>query len=210
MTKSAIGQSASKAFVFDDQYYNRYYGLHKNRVADSNSVKLLADYVCSFTLHVQVRVSRILDMGCGIGLWKKPLRKKFPLAKYIGVEWSDFLCKKYAWEKGSVVDYTAKRPAELVICQGVLQYLDDSQAEAAIHNLAALCSGLLYLEALTEKDWLEACDQKVTDGDVYRRSGQWYWKRLIEYFVPCGGGIFAIKKARLPLFELETLPLGSL
>ena len=49
----------------------------------------------------------ILDMGCGIGLWRDVVARHFPHASYHGVEFSPYLCERFGWERGSVVDYRA-------------------------------------------------------------------------------------------------------
>jgi predicted TPR repeat methyltransferase len=76
--------------------------------------------------YVRVPVRRVLDVGCGIGLWREAVQRHFPGASYHGVEFSEYLVERFGWERGSVVDYAAHDPAEpfdLVICQGVLPYL---------------------------------------------------------------------------------------
>ena len=66
-----------------------------------------------------------------------------------------------------------------------------------------MCSGELYLEALTELDWRENCDRARTDGNVHLRTGTWYRKRLRKHFLDCGGGLFCSRAAGVSLFELE-------
>jgi hypothetical protein len=102
-----------------------------------------------------------------------------------------------------VVDYDHGRSVDLVICQGVLQYLDDPAAAAAIDNLARHCHGALYLEALTRADWEKNCDRSVTDGAVFLRPGAFYRRRLRPHFASCGGGLFVRRDAGVSLFELE-------
>ncbi len=148
---------------------------------------------------------RVLDVGCGLGLWQQALQQHFPRASYQGVELSDYACKRYGWIKGSVVDYRTRHAFDLVICQGVLQYLDDRDARAAIANLASLSRRALYLEALTTADWEDNCDRRATHGGVHLRSGSWYRRQLSRYFRNCGGGLFLANTAQATLFELEHL-----
>ena len=49
----------------------------------------------------------------------------------------------------------------------MLQYLDDRTAARAIANLGRLTRGVLYLSALTARDWRENCDRTRTDRDVH-------------------------------------------
>ncbi|MHC4852303.1 MAG: class I SAM-dependent methyltransferase [Planctomycetota bacterium] len=190
---------------FDKAYFDRYYRNPKTRVVTRRTTDKLAAFVASYLKHVNVPVRRVLDIGCGLGLWRQSLQQHYPRASYQGVEISDYVCEKYGWTKGSVVDYRARGAFDLVICQGVLQYLDDRNTRAAIANLAKLCRGALYLEALTTADWENNCDRRTTDGRVHLRSGSWYRRQLSRYFQNCGGGLFLAPTAQATLFELEHL-----
>ena len=97
------------------------------------------------------------------------------------------------------------KPADLVVCQGVLQYLDDAEATAALERLHALTRTALYLEVLTELDLQVACDTSRTDGEVFLRTGKWYWEALAGKFIAVGGGLFLPTDTDVPLFELESL-----
>jgi O-methyltransferase involved in polyketide biosynthesis len=92
---------------------------------------------------------------------------------------------------------------DLVVCQGVLQYLDDRAAARALRNLGQWTRGALYLEALTRRDWRHVCDRQRTDGNVHLRSGAWYRRRLARTFTAAGGGVFLQNAAGASLFELE-------
>jgi hypothetical protein len=130
----------------------------------------------------QIPVRRILDAGCGIGLLQKPFKEFLPRARYLGLESSEYLCNRFGWTLGSIVDYAARRPYDLVICYDVLQYLPDAQAARAIVNLGRLSGAALYVSALTTEDWRENCDRSRTDRAVHLRSGAWYRRRLNKWF----------------------------
>lgn len=188
---------------FDEAYYKRYYESARTRVTTPAEVARLANFVTAYLKHLQLPVKRVLDMGCGLGYWQQPLARAYPRAKYVGVEYSQYLCERHGWQQGSVVDYRARSPFDLIICQGVLQYLPDAEAAAAIANLAELCRGALYLEALTREDWEQNCDQRRTDPALRLRLASWYRRHLYRYFTACGGGLFVCHDAPVTLFELE-------
>jgi SAM-dependent methyltransferase len=148
-------------------------------------------------------VRRMLDAGCGIGLLRGPLRRAFPRAQYVGLEYSEYLCERYGWERGSLATY-ASDPFDLVVCYDVLQYLDDATAARAIANLARLTRGLMYLSALTDRDWRENCDRTRTDREVHLREVGWYGRRLRRYFRPSGVGFWVRRGAPLTTWEMET------
>ena len=148
-------------------------------------------------------VRRILDAGCGLGWFRKPLLQAFPRAVYVGVEFSEYLCATHGWTQGSVVDYRSRSPFDLVICCDVLQYLDDRAAARAIANLARLSRGAVYLHVPTEEDFKERMDPSGTDQNVYLRSGAWYRRRLDKYFVHVGFGLLVKRDVPLAQWELE-------
>lgn len=191
---------------FDAAYYRRFYGNRATRVADAGSYRRLARFVAAYLRHLELPVESVLDLGCGLGNWRAALAEELPKASYTGVEVSDYLCERYGWTKASVVDFDPGRAFDLVICQGVLQYLPDRHAARAIGNLARLTRNALFLEVLTRRDWRENCDRETTDRDVHLRDGDWYRRRLRRHFVNCGGGVFVPRSSPAVLFELEALP----
>lgn len=190
--------------VFDEAYYRRHYEDPETRVYDADAIARTGEFVRAYLEHLDVSVERVLDLGCGLGLWRPVVESCFPDAEYEGVEVSEYLCDRFGWTRGSIADFKAP-PADLVICQGVLQYLDAKDAARALKNLGRLCQGALYLEVLTAADWEHNVSQLRTDGDVYLREGQWYLDRLRPSFINAGGGVFVHRDAGAVLYELEHL-----
>lgn len=188
---------------FDRAYYDRFYGDEKTRVTSAEETARLARFVTSYLDYLGVRVATVLDVGCGLGLWRKPLKKAYPGVSYVGLEYSEHIATKYGWIQGSIGTYRGA-PVDLVICQGVLQYVPDRELPLAIENLARLSRHALYLEALTQKDWEERVDTDVTDGAVHLRPASRY-RRLLSGagFRACGGGVYLGPKSGGVLFELE-------
>ena len=188
---------------FDSDYYERFYFNPKTKVYDDEDQIRLTEFIFAYLKHLKIPVKRALDLGCGLGHWKKEIAKAFPKATYQGVEFSEFLCEKLGWDQGSVVDYQGKGEYDLIICQSVFQYLTDAQVAKGMKNLVRLCRGAVYLEIITAKDWKEHCDQRVTDGKVYLRSADFYQKHLQKYFRSIGGGLFLPKDSTTVVYELE-------
>ncbi len=188
---------------FDRAYYDRYYGDEKTRVTSSDDTARLARFVTGYLDYLGVPVTSVLDVGCGVGLWQRALKALLPDARYTGLEVSEHVAREHGWIHGSIARYRGPR-ADLVICQGVLQYIPDHEFERSIDNLARLTTGALYVEALTRADWEENADQSVTDGAVHLRSGARYRTLLREAgFQACGGGVFLPRRSTVVLYELE-------
>ncbi|HLA71796.1 MAG TPA: class I SAM-dependent methyltransferase [Steroidobacteraceae bacterium] len=188
---------------FDKEYYRKYYFDTRTAVISRAEMKARAKLIGAYADHIGLPVRHMLDAGCGIGLLRAPLKRAFPRAQYTGLEYSDYLCKRYGWTQGSLASFRAD-PFDLVVCYDVLQYLDDRTAARAIANLGRLTRGVLYLSALTARDWRENCDRTRTDRDVHLRDAEWYGVRLRKVFRPVGVGFWIRRGAPLTTWEMET------
>lgn len=204
MAKSGSRPEAGRT-RFDEAYYRRFYLDPSTRVHDPRSQRRLAGFIFSYLDYLRIPVRRVLDMGCGLGHWRRELAERHPRARYTGVETSDYLCRTLGWEKGSAADYRGRGRFDLVLCQSVLQYLDEGEAIRSLANMARLCRGAIYLEAVTRGDWEERCDRKATDGRIHLRPAAWYRKAIGRHFVGVGGGLFLPRGSRAVLYELEAL-----
>lgn len=196
---------SADAAVFGESYYQRYYFDKKTSVADPQHIERLGDFICAYLKYLRVPVHRVLDVGCGIGLWKDIVARHFPQASFHGVEFSEFLCERYGWERGSVVDYQAKEPFDFVICQGVLAYLNPQDLKRALRNLGVLSRGALYLEVVTREDYeRDTVDEDLTDPRLFRHGAEVYRRGLSRQFREMGGGLWLSRQSEVPVFALES------
>ena len=174
-----------KKFKFDRAYYDRWYRNDETRTFMTEYTPVIVRFVLAYLDYLEVEVKTVLDAGCGLGHWGTALKDLDRDVRYHGLETSDYLCRELGWERGSIADYQAEEPFDLVVCQGVLQYLSDAECKAAIDNLATLCSQALYLEVLTRRDARENCIPERTDTDVYAQG------KVVPQapFVNLGGGL---------------------
>ncbi len=195
---------SASATTFDETYYQRFYFDKKTSVVEPEHLERLGNFVCSYLKYLRVPVQRVLDVGCGIGLWKGIVERHFPGASYQGVEFSPYLCERFGWQQGSVVDYASSTPFDLVICQGVLPYLSPADLQAALQNLGRLSRGALYVEAVSREDYeQDIIDEDLADNRVFRHRAALYRRGLREGFVELGGGVWLSHQAEVPTFALE-------
>ncbi len=190
---------------FGADFYDRYYRDRQTRVVSPAEMRRRAELVAAFARHGELPVRRILDAGCGLGLMRAPLLRRFPRARYTGLEASPYLCERYGWQQGSLATWTSRRPFDVVVCYDVLQYLRAREAAASIRNLGRLCTGVLHFGALTLEDWRQYCDRRLTDRAVHLRPASWYRVRLKADFINAGQGMFVRRGAPLHLWALERL-----
>lgn len=189
--------------MFDAGFYQRYYVDPRTRVASRAEAVRLGRFVCAYTAHLGFTVTRVLDAGCGLGQLRAPVREFFPRARYVGLETSDYLCRRHGWVRDSIARYAPGQPFDLVFCHDVLQYLGDREAALALANLARLSRGALYFSVLTREDWRRNADRARTDSNVSLRPAAWYKSRLTRHFRPLGGGLLVRRGYDPLLWELE-------
>jgi SAM-dependent methyltransferase len=195
--------AAKPANNFDAGYFLKFYVNRATRVVTEGEMRSRATLITAILRQAQIPLRSILDAGCGMGLLRKPFADLLPRARYCGLEASPYLCKRFGWISGSVVDFTPRKPFDLVICYDVLQYLSDAQAALAIANLSKLTRAALYVSALTTQDWRENCDRSRTDRAVHLRSAAWYRRRLEKSFRYIGLGVWLRKDVSAILWDME-------
>jgi predicted TPR repeat methyltransferase len=189
--------------VFGREYFRKFYLSRATRVVTPQEMRARALTIAAALVQAGIPVRSILDAGCGVGLLKKPFSEVLPRARYTGLDASEYLCERYGWVRGSVVDHVPRRPSDLVVCYDVLQYLDDRAAARAIANLSRMTRAALYISALTLEDWRQNCDRKRTDRNVHLRSGDWYRARLRKRLRYLGFGLWVRKDVTPVLWDLE-------
>ncbi len=185
---------------FDAAYYRRHYRT-RDRVHSARDVARLATGVTGLAAWLGVEIRAVLDVGAGPGFWRDWFRRRDVRTRSIDV--SPYACTRFGHERRDIAEWRTRERFDLVVCHSVLQYLADGAAARAVENLAAMCRGLLYLEALTARDLVEAVDRARTDIAVHARTGAWYRRRLAPHFIQLGAGLWAARRAGLVLYELE-------
>jgi hypothetical protein len=186
---------------FDAAYYRRFYG--RGRVHDRQRIARLGNGVVSLASWWRIPVRSVLDVGAGKGFWRDWLADAHPTVRYHGLDVSEHACRRYGHEHADIVSWKPRRTYDLVVCQSVLQYLDDTDATTVVQMLSAACRGLLVLEVPTIADRDTAIDPSCTDLDVHWRTGTWYRKRLALGFTEVGAGLWLSHSSNAVLFELE-------
>lgn len=188
---------------FGQSYYDRYYLNKATRVATPAYYRRLATFLAAYSAYLDIRVNRVLDIGCGVGGLKSPLLAAFSRAEYVGIEHSQHACAKYGWQNGCASTYHSPKSFDLVICHDVLQYLDAELADKALANFGSLTNKILYFSVLTKEDWRDHVDQHLTDNEVFLRPANWYRKRLSKRFRNLGGGVYLERDNEAVVYALE-------
>jgi hypothetical protein len=191
------------ATPFDAAYYRRYYESRRSRVYGREHIDKLARGVTGMIEWFGGEIDRVLDVGAGTGLWRDWFAQNLPATGYRSIDVSQYACDKYGHELRDISRWRAKQRFDLVVCQGVLPYLDDESCGKALANIAAMCSGFLYLEAITARDIREVCDRSKTDTSVLARPASFYRRLLARHFEPIGCGLYHVRGGDKVFYELE-------
>jgi hypothetical protein len=199
----AIDPRPDERRPFDAPYFRRYYESRRSRVYGSEHLSHLARGVTGLVAWFGGDIDRVLDVGAGIGLWGDWFRANMPAARYRAIDVSEYACAKYGHEQRDISRWRGREKFDLVVCQGVLPYLDDPACAKAIENMAAMCRGFLYVEAITARDLRDVCDRTRTDLTVHARGASFYRRLLARRFEPLGCGLYHVRGGDKLFYELE-------
>jgi hypothetical protein len=188
---------------FDARYFRRFYESSRSRVYDGTHIDHLARGVTGFVQWFGGEIERVLDVGAGTGLWGAWFRANMPAVRYRSVDVSEYACEKYGHECRDISKWRSRGKHDLLVCQGVLPYLNDGACIRAVANLAAMCRGFLYLEAITSRDLLDVCDRTRTDTRVRARPAAFYRKALAPHFEALGCGLHYVRGGDKVFYDLE-------
>lgn len=147
-----------------------------------------------------IDISSVIDFGFGTGHLFKQVLKRFMPYKAYGLEPSPYIFEKARVEKLKPCESTnlkiekldmvswAKRQKpgskswDLGLCTSVLQYLSEEEIDACLPVLAEKIK-YLYLTVPTDKELNRQIeDLEFHDTYAYRRSRNWYQKKLKPHF----------------------------
>jgi SAM-dependent methyltransferase len=192
---------------FDAAYFERFYESRVTRVYGPRQIAALARGVTGLIEWLGGDLEAVLDVGAGTGLWRDWFARHKKGVRYRSLDVSPYACRKYGHELADITRFRTRERFDLVVCQGVVPYLDDAGAAAAIDNIARACRGFLYFEAVTAKDLRGAADPAFTDLTMRARPARFYRGLLAPSFDALGLGLHYAKRARpLSFYELDLPP----
>jgi SAM-dependent methyltransferase len=193
---------------YDQAYFDRWYRSPRHRVRSAAELARLVRFVLATADHVLGRpVRSVLDVGAGEGNWLPVLRRLRPRIAYQGVDPSEYAVRRFGRRRNVVLGDLATLPTlplareryDLVIANGMLNYVAPDALRAGLPHLVARADGMLYLELFTEADALR--------GDVdfaTRKPASWFRRVLRESgVVGCGLNCYLPREQLPRLAELE-------
>ncbi len=164
---------------YDRAYFDRWYrqgGIGGRRRLE----RKVALAVATAEYHLERPLRTVLDIGCGEGAWRAPLRALRPDIAYLGFDSSEYAVARHGRRRNLHLarfgDFARLRPCapvDLLVCSDVLHYLDAREIDRGLPGLADLCGGVAFLETFAREDQAEGDEHGFR-----RRSGQFYRGRF--------------------------------
>lgn len=164
---------------YDQDYFDRWY--RRGGIGDTQRLaRKVALAVATAEYHLERPLRTVLDIGCGEGAWRAPLRKLRPKLDYIGFDGSEYAVTRYGRGRNLHLarfgDFEFLRPCapvDLLVCSDVLHYLPTRELDRGLGALEDLCGGIAFIEVFTRED------QAVGDEDEFKsRRARFYRERL--------------------------------
>ena len=148
---------------YDRAYYDRWYRDPATRVKSAGDLgrkARLAVTAAEYLLGRRVRSA--LDVGSGEGQWRAALRRVRADVRYVGVDASAYVVRRYGASRGIVRGTVGALgaldlggPFDLVVCCDVLHYVPDDELARGVRAMASLAGGAAYVELFTTDDEFE-------------------------------------------------------
>lgn len=140
-------------------------------------------------------VRTVLDVGSGEGQWRAALRAHRPRLVYAGVDPSEYAVARYGASRGlhlgtieTLDELPLRDDYDLVVCCGMLNYLDAPVLRRGLAQVARRTGGMAYLELFTQEDAFEGDTQWPAPRPAswyrttMRRAG--FWSIGMQCYVP--------------------------
>ena len=192
--------------VYDERYYRRFYE-GTRAVAPADELGRRARHALAAAEFVLERsVRSVLDVGCGEGRWRAPLKRARPGLTYVGVDPSEYVVRRYGRRRGirlggigELSDLRLRRRFDLIVCSDVVPYVSDAELKRGLTAMRGLAGGLLYLDPFTSED------DFVGDREGFRIRTPARYRRMLAAagFVACGLNCWVVENEAERLTALE-------
>ena len=195
--------------LYDRAYFDRWYRDPMHNVSSRHALQrkvALALAVAEYYLGHEVR--NVLDVGCGEGVWRKPLKQLRPHIVYLGLDSSQYTVARYARSRnlrlasfGDLGELRFDANFDLIVCSDVLHYVRTPELKRGLRGIAEMLSGVAFLELFTSRD--------APDGDKHgfiARTPKWYLSTFAQAgLIACGSHCYLGRKVEGCVAALETL-----
>jgi SAM-dependent methyltransferase len=196
------------AKTYDRAYFDKWYRHPRHAVASRSELeRKVALAVATAEYYLGRRIVNVLDIACGEGVWRAPLKRLRPTVDYLGLDSSEYAIARYGRSRnlrlarfGDLEHLRFARDFDLIVCSDALHYVRTAELRRGLHGMVEMLDGVAFLE-------LVACEDEP-DGDregFIPRSARWYLREFrAAGLVPCGTHCYFGPKLKGRTAALET------
>lgn len=198
--------------TYDRAYFDKWYRDPAHAVGSPAELRRkVAMAVAQAEYYLGRPIRNVLDVGCGEGTWRAPLRALRPGIDYRGLDASEYVVARYGRSRnigratfGQLEHLRFDARFDLVVCTDVLHYLRPAEIRAGLAGIVEMLEGIAFLELFTSRDDVE--------GDRHgfvSRAPTWYLREFGNAgLLPCGSHCYlgprlerriaALERAQMP------------
>ncbi len=192
---------------YDRAYFDRWYRDPTHRVRATGETARKVNMVVALAEYYLGRpIQNVLDIGCGEGVWRAPLRKLRPGIEYLGLDSSEYAIRRFGRSRNlrmarfaDLAELRFERRFDLIICSDVAHYLRAPELRRGLSGFPELLEGLAFIELFTSRD--------AVAGDIagfIARTPAWYRREFAAAgLMACGSHCYLAPHLMRSVCELE-------
>lgn len=192
---------------YDRAYFDHWY--RARRIGSAAALGRTVALAVAVTEQVIGRPLRsVLDVGAGEGRWQPLVHRMRPLARYAGVDSSEWAVTRWGRRRNlrlgsidSLDQLGLDGPFDLVVASDILHYLATPVLRAGICQLVAQVGGVAFLPTFTAQDEIEG------DRAHFQRRRAADYRRIFASagLIPLGMNAWTMRSRKPELAKLESL-----
>ncbi|HET9189511.1 MAG TPA: class I SAM-dependent methyltransferase [Rudaea sp.] len=196
------------AKTYDRAYFDKWYRHPRHAVASRSELeRKVALAVATAEYYLGRRIVNVLDIACGEGVWRAPLKRLRPTVDYLGLDSSEYAIARYGPSRnlrlarfGDLEHLRFARDFDLIVCSDALHYVRTPELRRGLHGMVEMLDGVAFLELFARED--------EPDGDregFIPRPARWYLREFrAAGLVPCGTHCYLGPRLKGRTAALET------
>ena len=198
--------------VYDRSYFDKWYRNPQHAVNPRALLTRKVALAVSVAEYYLCRpIQNVLDIGCGEGVWRAPLKKLRPDIDYLGLDSSEYAIARYGRARnlrlatfGQLGELRFEHRFDLIVCSDVIHYVPSAELRRGIAGVGEMLDGVAFLELFTSAD--------APDGDKHAyiaRSPKWYLSTFSRAgLTPCGSHCYLGSRLEAVVSALEVPSAG--
>jgi SAM-dependent methyltransferase len=197
--------------TYDRAYFDKWYRHPRHAVASRSELeRKVALAVATAEYYLGRHIVNVLDVACGEGVWRAPLRKLRPGVEYLGLDGSEYAVARYGRSRnlrlarfGDLEHLRFDRRFDLIVCSDALHYVRTPELRRGLRGLVEMLDGVAFLELFAREDEPEG----DREGFI-ARPARWYRREFgAAGLIACGAHCYLGPRLKDCVAALEVLPI---